>query len=173
MFLHLSVLRSSRMTSFLNFLRAEPYLYMLPWNARSTLCRSVGFAYTRINLFCRLARSRMEWPYLCPECNKGFKKWSMCRLHLESSECFFKIASASEEELMATCRAPPPERVQDAARHGEVYLKPAGADRYSSARSGKLERARSRLYQSQILQVNMRWEALAEIYKMHSFARFS
>ena len=32
------------------------------------------------------------------------------------------------------------------------------------------ERARSRLYWSQILQVNMRWRALAEIYPMHSFA---
>ena len=38
------------------------------------------------------------------------------------------------------------------------------------ARSGKLDRARSRLYRSQILQVNMRWKALAEIYTMHSFA---
>ena len=33
--------------------------------------------------------------------------------------------------------------------------------------------ARSRLYRSQILQVNMRWKALAEIYTMHSFAPFS
>ena len=40
-----------------------------------------------------------------------------------------------------------------------------------SARSGKLDRARSRLYRSQILQENMRWKALAEIYKMHSFAQ--
>ena len=31
--------------------------------------------------------------------------------------------------------------------------------------------ARSRLYRSQILQVNMRWKALAEIYTMHSFAQ--
>ena len=30
-------------------------------------------------------------------------------------------------------------------------------------RAGKLERAHSRLYRSQILQVNMRWKALAEI----------
>ena len=30
--------------------------------------------------------------------------------------------------------------------------------------------ARSRLYRSQILQVNTRWKALAEIYTMHSFA---
>ena len=36
-----------------------------------------------------------------------------------------------------------------------------------------LWRARSRLYRSQILQVNTRWKALAEIYKMHSFATFS
>ena len=36
--------------------------------------------------------------------------------------------------------------------------------------SGKLYKARSRLYRSQILQVNTRWKALAEIYTMHSFA---
>ena len=39
--------------------------------------------------------------------------------------------------------------------------------------SGELCRARSRLYRSQILQENMRWKALAEIYAMHSFAPFS
>ena len=33
--------------------------------------------------------------------------------------------------------------------------------------------ARSRLYRSQILRVNTRWRALAEIYTMHSFAPFS
>ena len=33
---------------------------------------------------------------------------------------------------------------------------------------GKLWRARSRLYRSQILQINTRWKALAEIYTMHS-----
>ena len=36
---------------------------------------------------------------------------------------------------------------------------------------GKLYRARSRLYRSQILQENMRLKALAEIYTMHSFAQ--
>ena len=30
--------------------------------------------------------------------------------------------------------------------------------------------ARSRLYQSEFLQVNTRWKALAEVYTMHSFA---
>ena len=37
-------------------------------------------------------------------------------------------------------------------------------------RACKLNRARSRLYRRQILQENMRWKALAEIYTMHSFA---
>ena len=35
---------------------------------------------------------------------------------------------------------------------------------------GKLYRARSRLYRSQILQENMRLKAIAEIYTIHSFA---
>ena len=39
-------------------------------------------------------------------------------------------------------------------------------------RAGKLYKARSRLYRSHILQVNMRWKALAEIYTMHSLAPF-
>ena len=41
-------------------------------------------------------------------------------------------------------------------------------------RAGKVYKARSRLYRSQILQdlVNTRWKALAEIYTMHSFAPF-
>ena len=38
-------------------------------------------------------------------------------------------------------------------------------------RSGKLDRARSRLYRGQILQENVRLKALAEIYTMHSFAQ--
>ena len=37
-------------------------------------------------------------------------------------------------------------------------------------RAGKLYKARSRLYRNQILQVNTRWKALAEIYTMLSFA---
>ena len=42
---------------------------------------------------------------------------------------------------------------------------------YTAARSGKLDRARSRLYRDQILQENIRLKALAEIYTMHSFAQ--
>ena len=37
----------------------------------------------------------------------------------------------------------------------------------------ELQTARYRLYRSQILQQNMRWKALAEIYTMHSFAPVS
>ena len=36
----------------------------------------------------------------------------------------------------------------------------------------ELQTARYRLCRSQILQQNMRWKALAEIYTMHSFAPF-
>ena len=43
--------------------------------------------------------------------------------------------------------------------------------RIFAARSGKHHRARSRRDRRQILQVNMRWKALAEIYKMLSFDR--
>ena len=45
--------------------------------------------------------------------------------------------------------------------------------KFPRARTFELYRARSRLYRSQILQVNTRWKALAEIYTMHSFAPFS
>ena len=40
-------------------------------------------------------------------------------------------------------------------------------------RARKFYKARSPLYRSQILQENIRWKALAEIYTMHSFAPFS
>ena len=47
------------------------------------------------------------------------------------------------------------------------------SSKFPRARTFELFRARSRLYRSQILQVNTRWKALAEIYTMHSFAPFS
>ena len=45
--------------------------------------------------------------------------------------------------------------------------------KFPRARTYELFRARSRLYRSQILQVNNRWKALAEIYTVHSFAPLS
>ena len=44
--------------------------------------------------------------------------------------------------------------------------------KFPRARTYELISARSRLAGSQILQVNARWKALAEIYTMHSFAPF-
>ena len=41
----------------------------------------------------------------------------------------------------------------------------------ASAWSGKLQRALSRPYRSEILQLNMRLKALAEIYTKHCFAQ--
>ena len=54
-------------------------------------------------------------------------------------------------------------------RSGKTHAE--GATR--GGRSCILYRARSRLHRSQILQVDMRWKALAEIYTMHSFAPVS
>ena len=65
-------------------------------------------------------------------------------------------------------RRPPRERAGRAAGRGGGGGGPApGGARFRS----KLYRARSRLCRSQILQLNMRWKALAEIYTMHSFAQ--
>ena len=48
----------------------------------------------------------------------------------------------------------------------------AGGQLVGMFTAAKLWRARSRLCRSQILQVNTRWKALAEIYTMHAFAPF-
>merc|ERR1711904_159353 len=45
--------------------------------------------------------------------------------------------------------------------------------KFPRARTYELIRARSRLYRCQILQVDTRWKALAEIYTLHAFAPFS
>ena len=45
------------------------------------------------------------------------------------------------------------------------------SSKFPRARTFELVRARSRLHRSQILQVNTRWKALAEIYTMQSFAQ--
>ena len=49
--------------------------------------------------------------------------------------------------------------------HQRGHLEHEFFERFSSE-------ARSRLYRSHILQINMRWKSLAEIFKMHSFAPF-
>ena len=64
-----------------------------------------------------------------------------------------------------------PEDLRDP--HAKDGSSPLGRDLGSrcTVGLGKLDRARSRLYRSQILQQNMRLKALAEIYTMHSFAQ--
>ena len=57
------------------------------------------------------------------------------------------------------------------SRDASLDLRADGLEQRGAARSGKLDRARSRLYRGQILQQNMRLKALAEIYTMHSFAQ--
>ena len=57
-------------------------------------------------------------------------------------------------------------------RHAEVPAARESPGREpETAWKGKLDRARSRLYRGQILQENMHWKALAEIYAMHTFAQ--
>ena len=68
----------------------------------------------------------------------------------------FDTAAAAENEPCQVCKTATSRR---------------GSHPPARAGCGKLYRARSRLYRSQILQVNMRLKALAEIYTMHSFAQ--
>ena len=66
----------------------------------------------------------------------------------------------------------------DIAAHDHVKQSQLGGVLIGKLKPGpgsnwKIKTVRSRLYRSQILQVNIRWKALAEIYTMHSFAPFS
>ena len=74
------------------------------------------------------------------------------------------LLADDQREVDPIDRKPPP-WIKAAARSGSREER-----RRERERSGKLDRACSRLYRSQILQENMHWKALAEIYTMHSFA---
>ena len=59
---------------------------------------------------------------------------------------------------------------------GDMSIKCSSRSRFKTwaictRRAGKLYKARSRLYRSQIVQVNTSWKALAEIYTIHFFAQ--
>ena len=64
--------------------------------------------------------------------------------------------------------------VEDFAEEGVLVAAALGADlrRLLQRNLPLVRRAGSQLYRSQILQENMRWKALAEIYTMHSFSAF-
>ena len=84
-----------------------------------------------------------------------------------------KDASAASVLLVPTVIPPKKTRVPDSdnavrmRRAGHRVARLPGR----AGRSGKLDRARSRLYRGQSLQENMRLKALAEIYTMRSFAQ--
>ena len=59
-----------------------------------------------------------------------------------------------------------------AAPRGPAPARASGVGGSGDAESGRaLQGSFERLYRNEILQVNMRWKALAEIYTMHSFAQ--
>ena len=60
-----------------------------------------------------------------------------------------------------------------ASRWKHVFGRPRDTWGIYTRGAGKLYKAHYQLYRSQILQENLRWEALAEINTMHSFAPFS
>ena len=73
------------------------------------------------------------------------------------------------EEKSITLRYNDPDKVSNGKiSRTKKFSKKVGA--ISTRRAGKLYKARSRLYRNQILQVNTRWKALAEIYTMRSLA---
>ena len=83
----------------------------------------------------------------------------------------------SPNDLVAEAAADPRAAIDEARRTaGEVGKNGGGPPGGLGLGLAKLanfvnfSRARSRLYRNELLQVNMRWKALAEIYTMHSFA---
>ena len=93
---------------------------------------------------------------------------------------YYSIVSLATDHVAAVPR--PVERLrlqaQRVAHVRRLHPVRRGSDRgwrvpgvdLGSRRAGKLYKARSRLDRRQILQVNTRWKALAEIFTMHSFA---
>ena len=87
------------------------------------------------------------------------------------------VKTQSLDALLRGGAAEADEEEDDAEDGDEDWVRPcyaitsSGGFAIGCEGSGKLYRARSRLYRSQILQENMRLKALAEIYTMHSFAQ--
>ena len=88
----------------------------------------------------------------------------------------YRIQTKEEHVSLAGRKLPPSlggsgPRPRGAAPRPRVPRADRGRVNLIQSQTAKLWRARSRLYRSQILQVNMRLKALAEIYAMHSFAQ--
>ena len=119
---------------------------------------------------CKSCRSRQE----------RSKEYSVfiCKIGVDTAEneplnvrLIFKLwESLFTSRRPAQAAASPAKAAPKPARRRRVTrLRFAESGRQASE-SSELDRARPRLYRSQILQVNMRLKALAEIYTMHSFA---
>ena len=97
---------------------------------------------------------------------------ALCRSRRELSNAYLLAKfgfDTAENEPSKVCRPPPRAATTRRRRGGRPPI--VRDDPGRLARSGKFDRARSRLYRRQILQENMRLKALAEIYTMHSFAQ--
>ena len=119
-------------------------------------------------------------PYREPVCLRCDRAKFQAQSHSSSSSATSSGAFWSFQEdykrKASTPRIRPEAVVCPSARPTGAPATPVGANTLrwhalAAARSGKLYRARSRLYRGQSLQVNMRLKALAEIYTMHSFAQ--
>ena len=130
------------------------------WNTRTDRSpRAVHKEHTRTAgvVRLRLGRRSTSWPKLCPVLDER-------AISAEALSWFFA-----------------PQNRSAVTDNGQRNFNWAANKRFEifkfkfefrRARTVELFRARSRLYRSQNLQVNTRWKALAEIYKMHSFAPF-
>ena len=144
----------------MNFRAARTY-GSLP-KSRELLVR--GFAnISRLDLFARRERLiRVHIAWVC----------------LRVSECSLRESSSPVNAYDCFCLHCPRLRWCDIRRLASDFKfqdrgKGKGNFEVPNSHFPELFRARSRLYRSQILQVNTRWKALVEIYTMHSFAPFS
>ena len=115
--------------------------------------------------------ARPFFPHFSPVDSKTVQRSALCRSRRELSNAYLlaKIGvDTAENEPLEVWG----ENSIQYSLHSLPKSAPPAAG-FASGPPGRLYRARSRLYRSQILQVNTRWKALAEIYTMHSFAPFS
>ena len=109
---------------------------------------------------------------------RAVQRSSLCRSRRELSNAYllakFRFDTAENEPCKVSRIPRLPHRgfrTRSGLRSSSTRTAPRARDPTPLSGSDQhLRRARSRLYRSEILQENMRLKALAEIYKMHSFA---
>ena len=107
------------------------------------------------------------------QCRKSAK---ICQTWRGSFSAGSRLNFATKYATCSSCRklpAPPafaPLRVEKFSKRSAKKSTASPKFQQILTETCNLAGARSRLYRSQILQVNMRWKALAEIYAMPAFA---